>query len=379
MEPVHQRRLQMPVSAVHYDLTVGAGILESLSSWLDVRGFSHIAVLTDTHVGPLWLEAVERGLGRSLPAWAMPAGEEHKTLASMEAIWLWMADMGMDRKSLLLNLGGGLVGDVGGFAASCYMRGVAFAQLPTTLLAQVDASVGGKVGINFLGLKNLLGSFQQPYAVCMDIRTFSTLPQRAFLAGVAEILKHGLIRDRGYFEEVAGFDFGVFCAGCGGVVGPLEASVERVLVDWIERSCAIKADIVEADERESGVRKLLNFGHTVGHALETLSYTTDAPLLHGEAVGLGMIVEAEIAHLSGFLEASVVDAIAAALERVGLPTRLSFFPDNAALWSAMRADKKNVGAAIHWTLLRAVGEGVFDQFVREAIVEAALQRVFPKA
>jgi len=360
---------------VSCDLVIGAGILESLSSWLDLRGFSQVAVLTDTNVGPLWLEAVERGAGRSLPVWSMRAGEEHKTLVSLEGIWSWMADIGMDRKSLLLNLGGGLVGDVGGFAASCYMRGVAFAQLPTTLLAQVDASVGGKVGINFRGLKNLLGAFQQPCAVGMDIRTFATLPRRAFLAGVAEMLKHGLIRDRAYFEEIAAYEFGALGAKEGEALGELGDVAEQTWVDWIDRSCAIKAAIVEADERESGLRKLLNFGHTVGHALETLSYTADAPLLHGEAVGLGMIVEAEIASIAGFLDEGVVDTLVGTLERVGLPTRLGFLLDDGALWSAMRADKKNVRGAVRWTLLRSMGEGVFDQRVEDAVVEAALQRI----
>lgn len=375
MGQIRKRRLQMSVSAVGYDLVIGAGILESLPSWLDLRRFSQVAVLTDTNVGPLWLEAVERGAGRSLPVWSMRAGEEHKTLVSLEGIWSWMADIGMDRNSLLLNLGGGLVGDVGGFAASCYMRGVAFAQLPTTLLAQVDASVGGKVGINFRGLKNLLGAFQQPCAVGMDIRTFATLPRRAFLAGVAEMLKHGLIRDRAYFEEIAAYEFGALGAKEGDVLGDWSEVAEQTWVDWIDRSCAIKAAIVEADERESGLRKLLNFGHTVGHALETLSYTADAPLLHGEAVGLGMIVEAEIARMAGFLEEGVVDTLVAVLERVGLPTRLGFLLDDGALWSAMRADKKNVRGAMRWTLLQSMGEGVFDQRVEDAVVEAALQRI----
>ncbi|MCB9644285.1 MAG: 3-dehydroquinate synthase [Myxococcales bacterium] len=359
-----------------YTLTMGAGLLEKLSSVLQLSGFSKVAILTEEHVAPHWLETVQRGLGEEVPYFVTRAGENHKTLASLEAIWSWMTEIGLDRRSVLLNLGGGLLGDLGGFAASCFMRGIAFVQLPTTLLSQVDASVGGKVGINFQGLKNLLGSFQQPHAVVMDVRSFSTLSRREFLSGFAEILKHGLIRERSYFEEVSSSPILSTLKGpADQLLGELSEEQERHLIGWIERSCMIKADVVQRDEREGGLRKLLNFGHTVGHAFETTSYVAGHPLLHGEAVGLGMIVEAEIARLAGFLEDDAVGQIEAALEHVGLPTKLPFFPEDGILWPAMRADKKNVGGAMHWTLLKSLGEGIFDQRVEDTVVEAALERV----
>jgi 3-dehydroquinate synthase len=236
-----------------YNVYIGSGLTGDIPELLQTKNYSKIIVVTDTNLPQKYLKDFEKII--------IPSGEKSKTIETVQIIWKEMLRLKADRKSLVLNFGGGVIGDMGGFAASCYMRGVKFVQIPTTLLSAVDASVGGKVGIDFAGVKNLIGSFNQPEAVIIDTDTFKTLPDREFVSGFGEIIKHGLISDTDYFNTVTSKK-------------PRDFSEEE-LTDIIAKSCEIKAGIISSDEKESGNRKLLNFGHTIGHALESLSLDSD--------------------------------------------------------------------------------------------------------
>jgi 3-dehydroquinate synthase len=360
---------QLTISVSHdatetsYPIWIGEGLLARLDECVDLSGVSSVFVVTDSNVGPHWLSQVTSG---SLPVCGsieVPAGEEHKNQDTLSSIWAAMREAGCDRRSLVLNLGGGVVGDMGGFAACTFMRGVPFVQIPTSLLAMVDASVGGKLGINAHGIKNLVGVFAQPRAVIMDLATLSTLPERERNAGMAEVIKHGLIADRGYLDDMAD--------------GTPDGLSSDVLLSLIRRSCQIKADVVEADEREGGIRKILNFGHTAGHAIESLLLGTDAPLLHGEAVALGMIVEAGISAQLGWLTPDDVSMLRQLLAQYKLPVHLPLSLPKEALFSRMLGDKKNVAGSICWTLLQAVGQATFDVTVPQKHVEQAFSLIEP--
>ncbi|MCL1857328.1 MAG: 3-dehydroquinate synthase, partial [Kiritimatiellaeota bacterium] len=251
------------VKTKSYDIVIGHDNFDVLASFVAKGRFSSVFVLTDKAVSRLYAEEVKRALPRARFI-TIPAGEKRKTLATLETVWKRLFAMGADRHSLLVNLGGGVIGDMGGLAAALYMRGMRFVHVPTTLLAQVDASVGGKTAVNLSCCKNIIGSFAQPSLVLINVATLKTLPRREFLSGMAEVLKHGLIRDRRYLNKV------VQTRGLHDLV---------LLEAMVRTSCQIKADIVNRDERETGERKILNFGHTVGHAIETLSRRTRHPLL----------------------------------------------------------------------------------------------------
>ena len=287
---------------------------------------------------------------------ALPSGDNQKNIENAQKIWAALLDFGCDRKSLVINIGGGAIGDLGGFAASTYMRGIDFLQIPTTLLAQVDASVGGKVGINFAAVKNLISSFQQPIAVIVDSDILSTLPQREFISGFAEIIKHGLIADKKYFQSVTSKK-------------PQEFSQDE-LIDIISRSIQIKADIVSQDEKEKNTRKLLNFGHTIGHAIEAISQEMEKPLLHGEAISIGMIAEGKISKILGLLSDKEYTILEQSLIKAGLPTTLSS-PVNNVL-EKIKSDKKNVKGETKFTLLENIGKAVINKSVDESTIRKAL-------
>lgn len=348
-----------------YTIFFGHEEIAQFAQHIDISNYSRVAVISDTNVSPHWSAALTRALPIPHDTFVLPAGETNKTLSTLSTIWTSFQEMGLDRRSLVLNLGGGVIGDMGGFAASTYMRGIDFIQLPTTLLSQVDASVGGKVGINFSGVKNLLGTFQQPKAVFIDVATLRTLPLREFRSGFAEIVKHGLIQDEAYFQQL-------------GHTPPTPEDTETLL-SWIKRSCEIKADVVQRDVREGGLRKILNFGHTIGHAIESHALHTTTPLLHGEAIALGMIAEAEISRSLGYIPASLVEHIEHTLQTLGLPTRLSSPYPRAVLEDMMLADKKNHRGTIRWTLLKRCGEAIFDQEVEDHHIDTALQRIQPSS
>ena len=348
-----------------YPIIVGSGLLREIPTHVDLTRYSRLVVLSDRNVAAHWLNPLKSHLKKEAQAIVVPAGEEHKNVQTLAYVWGELAKCGADRKTLLLGLGGGVIGDMAGFAAASYMRGIDCVQIPTTLLAQVDASVGGKTAIDHAGVKNLVGSFTQPKAVCIDVDTLATLPEREFTAAFAEILKHGMIHRRSYFDYVASKT-------------PREFSTAEV-IELVMTSVKIKAALVEADEREGGPRKLLNLGHTAGHAIESLSYELKMPLLHGEAVSLGLLVEAKLAQLLGRINRGDLQEIRGALQRMGLPVTLPFAAPMERLFALMRNDKKSVAGKIYWTLLTRIGEARYDLEAPDELAREAFSMVAPHA
>ena len=301
------------------------------------------AIVTNTTVAPLYLKRVAgalRAQGREVVEIVLPDGEEYKNWESLNLVYDALLQNRCDRKTTLVALGGGVIGDLTGFAASSYMRGVPFVQLPTTLLSQVDSSVGGKTGINHPLGKNMIGAFYQPRAVIADTATLDTLPPRELSAGLAEVIKHGAILDADYFAWIEQN------------IGKLVAREPQAMAYAIARSCEIKAEVVRKDEREGGLRAVLNFGHTFGHAIESgLGYGN---WLHGEAVGCGMVMAADLSARLGLVDAATVERVRALVAAAGLPT---VAPDlGAERWiELMSVDKKNEGGAIKFILLKPLG------------------------
>lgn len=335
-----------------YEVYIGSGILKDISRIVKLNKFSKVVVITDEKVPSNFLNSFEKII--------VPGDESSKNIETIQYIWKELLRLGCDRKTLIINLGGGVIGDMGGFAASTYMRGVKFLQVPTTLLASVDASVGGKVGIDFSGIKNLIGSFNQPIGVIVDVDTFESLPKREFVSGFGEIIKHGLISDLEYFKKVTSKKPGEF--------------LEDELIEIIKRSCEIKAEIISIDERESGNRKLLNFGHTIGHAIESIYLNTNKPLLHGEAVSLGMIAEAKISQLSGLISIDDLKIIKSVLKNSGLPVNVKIESAQKII-ELISKDKKSEKGKINWTLLKGIGNAVINQQVDDSIVKVSLRYI----
>ena len=280
------------------------------------------------------------------------SGEINKTLATCEYIWKQMTDLGFSRKSLLINLGGGVIGDMGGFVASTYKRGIRFVNIPTTLLSQVDASIGGKTGIDFYGLKNHIGIFQTPEKVIICDEFLETLPKNQMKSGFAEVLKHALIFDSKYWEKVKNLDI----------------STTR----WhkiIAHSVQIKNRIVMQDPKENGLRKILNFGHTMGHAIETERLNTEHHLLHGEAIAVGMILEADIAVQKGLLNAQAFDELKTVLINYFTPPVV---PPIESILSHLKQDKKNEGNILKFSLIDQIGNCLWDVPVTFSEIEISL-------
>ncbi|MBI4008969.1 3-dehydroquinate synthase [Candidatus Roizmanbacteria bacterium] len=339
-----------------YTVFIGADIINQLPKLVNLKKYSGAFLITDETIWRNWLEKIDKILPKEYQKIILPAGEQSKNVEYVQKVWHKMFLAGCDRRTLVINLGGGVIGDLGGFAAATYMRGVDFLQIPTTLLAQVDSSVGGKVGINLLGIKNLIGTFQQPIAVIIDISTLSTLPHRELVSGFAEIIKHSLIADKKYFQIVTSKK-------------PEEFSQEE-LIEIITRSVQIKADIVSQDEKESGLRKLLNFGHTIGHAVEAISQEDDKPLLHGEAISIGMVVEGKISKILGLLSDEGCKILEQSLIKAGLPTALNLPVDD--ILEKIKFDKKNIKGATKFTLLQNIGKAIINKSVDESIIRKAL-------
>ncbi len=354
----HRLTVHVPASSRDYPIITGDGLLGDAAELLQLGTYSKIFVVTDTNVEKLWLPALAAALPKGWGLHAVKAGEEHKNLGAIQAIWQTMHDAGCDRKSLVLALGGGVVGDMAGFAASTYMRGIAFAHLPTTLLAQVDSSIGGKTGVDFAGLKNFVGTFAQPVAVVADTATLATLPLRELRAGYAEMLKHGLIHDEVYWNKLIKQD--------------ITTCLPEHRAELVATSNRIKAAVVESDETEAGLRKILNFGHTIGHAVESLSWQTSRPLLHGEAVAIGMVAEAELSHRAGYLARTDVTRIREGIAAAQLPVAIPYLP-LADILAKLRGDKKNEHGKVQFTLLESIGTAVFNQTVSEELLTAALK------
>lgn len=349
-----------PTSAadITYQIFIGKNTIMRLADLMDLSSYSKIAVISDKNLIN-HLNILEKSLSRELTKIIIQPGENQKNIDNIQTIWQQLQNAKFDRQSLIINLGGGVITDMGGFAASTYMRGIDFVNIPTTLLSQVDASVGGKTGIDFSGIKNLIGTFKQPKMVVIDVEILKTLPDREYISGFAEIIKHGLIADESYFERTTSNS-------------PLKFPDDE-LIDIITRSCEIKKQIVEKDVNEKGLRKILNFGHTIGHAIEAISITTDTPLLHGEAISLGIISEAKISNLLGFISENDLNIIKKALKNAGLPDHTEIQAEKVI--EILESDKKTSFGRINWTLLKSIGEAIYDISVDEEIVIKAIEYV----
>ncbi len=326
-----------------YPITIGPRLLDDGALLARHIDGGKAAIVTNTTVAPLYLARVAgalRAADREVVEIILPDGEEHKNWQSLNLVFDALLQHKCDRKTTVVALGGGVIGDLAGFAASSYMRGVPFVQVPTTLLSQVDSSVGGKTGINHPLGKNMIGAFYQPRAVIADTATLDTLPPRELAAGLAEVIKHGAILDAAYFEWIEAN------------IAKLVAREPEAMAYAIARSCEIKAEVVRKDEREGGLRAVLNFGHTFGHAIEAgLGFGT---WLHGEAVGCGMVMAADLSARLGLIDAATVERVRKLVQAAGLPT---VAPDlGLDRWiELMAVDKKNEGGEIKFILLKPLG------------------------
>jgi 3-dehydroquinate synthase len=342
-----------------YDVLIGHGLLTDLGTLAaDLLGRKKCVIVTDSNVGPLYAQEAQMSLANAgIAAFVIkvPAGEASKCMAAVEDLCREMLKCGLDRKSFLVALGGGVIGDLAGFAASIFLRGIPFIQVPTTVLSQVDSSVGGKTGVNTPEGKNLIGTFAQPALVLADVHTLKSLPPREYGEGFAEIIKHAAIQKAAMFQDIAAVADG------GGD-----------LADLIQQNVAIKARIVEKDEHETnGQRALLNFGHTIGHAIEASAGY--GKMLHGEAIGLGMIAAASISsQITGLPPVSRAKLLNL-LKRFGLPTRLSDDMGAEVILNHMKHDKKFSEGKIRFVLLRALGDAFVSNDVTEAHIVDAIQ------
>jgi len=337
-------KLTVQLGERSYPILIGSGLIGQ-PGLLDpyIRGRDVMIVSNDV-VAPIYLEPVKRMLAaRRVETIVVPDGEARKTMATLEQVLDGLVESRFGRDCTVLSLGGGVIGDLGGFAAAIYQRGVAFLQLPTTLLAQVDSSVGGKTGVNHPGGKNLIGAFHQPRCVLMDTDTLQTLPDRELSAGLAEVVKYGLIMDPAFFAWLEN------------QAGALLQRDPATLHYAIRRSCEAKAEIVAADEREQGRRALLNFGHTFGHAIERCAGYGE--WLHGEAIAAGMVMAARFSERLGWLQAVDTARIVKLLERLHLPVRPPRV-DPPEFFAAMTMDKKVIAGEIRLVLLKGIGDAL---------------------
>lgn len=353
-----------------YDILVGHGLLADVSAWLRPIGLgSRCVVITDNHVarryGRKLLAAIRDG-GYSASLALLPAGEQAKTLASCAQLYNACLDAKLSRDSFLVALGGGVIGDLVGFVAATYLRGISFIQIPTTLVAQVDAAIGGKTGVNLPRGKNLLGAFWQPRLVICDLDMLRTLPQREYRSGWAEIIKYGVIRDAELFGALEKF-----------LLDEAEIRGRKrfhtLPAEIVARCCQIKADIVSGDERESGVRALLNFGHTLGHALEAA--TNYKKYLHGEAISIGMVAAAKLSVKKAGLPPADAERIRSALDSAALPTEWPKHVPAQKILCAIGFDKKVRAGKLRFVLARHLGEA----FVSDAITQEDVEEVISAA
>ncbi|RZL08822.1 MAG: 3-dehydroquinate synthase [Rubrivivax sp.] len=342
-----------------YDILIGEGLLNQPASFAGLPRSASALIVTNTTVGPLYTEALRQSvapLHKTVHEVQLPDGEQYKDWPALNQVFTHLLETASDRKTVLYALGGGVVGDMTGFAAACYMRGVPFVQVPTTLLAQVDSSVGGKTAINHPAGKNMIGAFYQPQRVICDIATLDTLPQKELLAGLAEVIKYGPIADAEF-------------------LGWLEAHMDALLArdrtalrHAIQRSCEIKAWVVGQDEKEAGLRAILNYGHTFGHAIEAgMGY---GAWLHGEAVGCGMVMAADLSRRLGLIDEATSQRIRALIERTGLPVRGPALGADRYI-ELMQVDKKAEGGEIRFVVIDGLGKASMrpapDAVVREVI------------
>jgi 3-dehydroquinate synthase len=346
-----------------YDIHIGEGLIDRAGALIAsaCRG-KRACIVTNRIIGNIYGARLVRGLegaGIFAEIITVPAGERYKTLRTVAGIYEKLVDQRIDRTGMVIGLGGGVAGDMAGFAAATFLRGVDFVQIPTSLLAQVDASIGGKTGVDLSRGKNLVGAFYQPRTVIIDTTTLRTLPRREFRAGLAEVIKHGIIRDEEYFAYI---DENL-------------SSIMRLDSDALEhtilRSCEIKAEVVHADEREAGLRRILNFGHTAGHAVESL--TGYRAYLHGEAIAIGMVTAACVSVEVGSANSEIVSRIVGILIKAGLPYKLPEGLPPAEVVAAMKLDKKVAHGKLHSVLVNKIGEAFVAEDVTPEIWLRALE------
>jgi 3-dehydroquinate synthase len=358
------RIVQVPLGNRSYAIKVGDGLLSRLGAeCAQLKLGQRCAVITDSNVGKYFAAAVLKSLsaaGFEPILITVPAGEKSKRIAVVEKCFDQLAKHRLERKSFIVALGGGVVGDLAGFVAATYLRGIPFVQVPTSLLAQVDSSVGGKTGVNLRAGKNLVGAFYQPKLVLCDLDTFKTLPEREFISGLAEVIKYGIIYDAKLFAQ-------------------LERDLPKILKrdaktlsQIIARCCEIKAEVVSQDETENGLRAILNFGHTIGHAIEnSFGY---GKFLHGEAIAIGQVAAAKLSEKILGLPALEVGRIEKLFVRAGLPVQIKLNPaSRKKLFAAMLLDKKVSAGEVKFVLAKKIGQVVWGQKVSTALIEEVLR------
>jgi 3-dehydroquinate synthase len=360
------RSVKVSLGTRSYDIKIAGGLLAGLGAdCAALRLGQKCAVISDSNVAPRYAKAALASLKRAgfdAVLLTVPAGETAKRLKHVESCFNQLAAHRLERKSFIVALGGGVVGDLAGFVAASYLRGIPFVQVPTTLLAQVDSSVGGKTGVNLAAGKNLVGAFYQPRLVLCDLASFRTLPEREFRAGLAEVIKYGIIYDAELFARLE--------RDMGKILRRDAASLAHI----VARSCEIKAEVVSQDETESGLRAILNYGHTIGHAIEAI--TAYGRYLHGEAISIGQVAAAHLsAELVGF-PAKDVDRIRALFVAAGLPVSIKLTSaQRTKLLAAMTLDKKVSGGEIKFVLAERIGKVVWGQKVPTPTVHRALDAV----
>ncbi len=345
-----------------YDIIIGIDILDGIGEEIEAFGLSpKTAIVSNPTVFSLYGERVSESVKAAgfepVPV-IIPDGEAYKNIETLKYIYDELLKHRLDRKSALIALGGGVVGDIAGFAASTYMRGISCIQIPTTLLAQVDSSVGGKTGIDHELGKNMIGAFWQPRLVWIDVETLRTLPRKQLLAGLSEVIKYGVIQDKEMFDFLEAKRDDILNLG-------MEA-----LTHIIKRSCEIKAEVVSSDEREAGMRAILNYGHTIGHAIETT--TKYEKYLHGEAIAIGMCLEAKLAEILGLIDKDQVLRIIQLIHSYGLPSGMPETISTSSVSLSMKLDKKAVAGELKFILPERIGSvrtltGVSDEVIREAL------------
>ncbi len=355
------RKVNVDLGAAGYEIRVGSGLLERAGLWMKQAGYGgRTVIITDTNVRRLHAQLLEQGLkqaGFDVKVLTVTPGESQKTLASAGRLYGQLAKAYTERTTPVFALGGGVVGDLAGFVAATYLRGLPLVQVPTTLLAQVDSSVGGKTAVDLGEMKNMVGSFYQPRLVIADTDTLQTLPREEFVNGLAEVIKHAAIRSRSFFEFL---EKNLHLA--------LELN-EKIVQAMVVDNVRIKAEVVAKDERETGLREVLNFGHTVGHAVEAVS---GFKLRHGEAVAIGMVAGAKISSRLGFLAEQDAARLEDLIGRAGLPVRLPDV-DKMAVVKAMRHDKKVRRDKVRFVVLRSLGHAFVSDDVDPEVVEEVLR------
>lgn len=343
-----------------YDISFHSNFDKLCDVLRSINAPEKLLVVTDTNVLGLYADEVcgilKKG-GFDAVCYAFAAGEENKEMQSVLGICRACMEHKMDRSSMIIALGGGVVGDMAGFAAALFMRGIRFVQVPTTLLSQSDSSVGGKTGVDFAGAKNILGAFWQPKHVYINVSTLKTLPQKEFISGMGEVIKHGIIRDAEFYSWLDENR------------GSIKALDAETLIRMSMTNCRIKANVVELDEKESGMRAHLNFGHTIGHAIEAASNFTRT---HGGCVGLGMIAAAYIAGRRGMITDTELESIISMLDSYGFETRAEL-PEFDYIMQLMRADKKSIGGTLKFVLPTSIGEVVSVKDVSDEEITEALE------